>query len=116
LRPVPGDVDVPEALEVISALSVQETLSYTCTGSVQVWPWSVDFVKTVEKPLWRSQLRNAEYTAPVFGTTSMVGSYCAFERSHSQRGTCGLQVAPPSLEIVSGMKGVGQWTPQSRAA
>jgi hypothetical protein len=46
----------------------------------------------------------------------MVGSYWAFERSHSQIGTWEVQVAPPSLEIVSGIQGVGQCTPQSRDA
>ena len=34
----------------------------------------------------------------------MVGSYCAFERRHAQSGTWALQVAPPSLEIVSGIR------------
>ena len=75
-------------------------------------PWSVDFVKTVEKPLCRSPLRNAAYTAPVSATVSITGSYWAFEPRHVQRAVCGPKVEPPSEDVVIAMNGDGQWLVQ----
>jgi hypothetical protein len=57
-------------------------------------------MKTVEKPPARSAFRKAAYTAPVFRTTSIVGSYCAFDPRQMQIGVCDPHVCPPSLEIV----------------
>src|SRR5215813_4440521 len=105
-------MSLPEALVAISGLSVQETFPYTFTGVDQVRPWSVDFVNAVEKPLWRSPFRKAEYTAPVSGTTSIVGSYCAFVPRQTHSGTCAPKVVPPSVELVNEMNGEGQWLVQ----
>ena len=46
------------------------------------------------------------------GTTSIVGSYCAFEPRQAHSGTCAPNVVPPSLELVSEMNGEGQWLVQ----
>jgi hypothetical protein len=67
-------MSLPDALVATSGLSVHATFPKTRTGEDHVAPWSVDFVKTVVNPLWRSPFMKTEYTAPVLGTTSMVGS------------------------------------------
>src|SRR5919201_36327 len=66
-------------------------------------------MKTVEKPAALSALRKAAYTSPVSGTTSMVGSYWAFDPFAPHRGTCAPQLRPPSWETVRARYGLGQW-------
>ena len=92
---------------MISGLSVHATFPYTCTGFVHVFPWSLERMNEVENAPW-SALRNAEYTSPVSGTTSIVGSYCALAPRQTHIGCCWPQVLPPSSEIVSASQGVGQ--------
>src|SRR6185436_7993366 len=49
----------------------------------------------------------AAYTAPVFGTTSMIGSNWP-DPLHAQRAFAALHVAPPLLLMLSAIHGVGQ--------
>ena len=46
---------------------------------------------------------NTAYTAPVFGTTSMIGSACEPTPEHVQMKRSGPHVTPPSLDTFSMM-------------
>src|SRR4051794_2022554 len=94
---------LPSSLVARAGLSVQDTLPYVLTGLLHVLPWSMDFTKTVLNPF-----RNAAYTTPVSGTTSICGSYC-HDPLQVHSGLALLQVLPPSVDRSSAMKSEGQW-------
>ena len=91
-------------------MSFQDTLPYVLTGVDQPVPWFDDLVNTTLKPFMYTA-----YTAPVFRTTSMIGSNWP-EPLQAQSGLPASNVRPPSLLTWSAIQGDGQFPEQGLAA
>ena len=91
-RTVERDVDVATVCHSPRAPACRSTTRCrrSLTGALHVFPWSVDFE---EHGVEAVQVRGVD--SPVFGTTSIIGSYCQ-EPLHAQSG---LRVAPSDTAI-----------------